>query len=85
MSSATTTTIRVTQETQELLRTLALQEDESIQSVVRKAVFQYSRRRLLQQGNEAYARLRADPGAWAEELEERRAWESTLSDGLDDA
>ena len=34
--------------------------------------------------NRAYARLRADPVAWAEELEEWRLWDRTLMDGLED-
>jgi hypothetical protein len=30
----------------------------------------------------AYAALRADPDAWAEELAERALWDTTLMDGL---
>jgi hypothetical protein len=41
------------------------------------------RRRMLEQANRAYAALRADPEAWAEELEERRAWEATLADDIE--
>ncbi|HEX6677076.1 MAG TPA: hypothetical protein VF486_18860 [Actinomycetes bacterium] len=33
----------------------------------------------------AYARLRADPAAWEEELAERAELEGTLADGLDEA
>jgi len=33
--------------------------------------------------NAGYAALRADPQVWAEELAERRLWETTLADGLD--
>jgi AbrB family looped-hinge helix DNA binding protein len=40
---------------------------------------------LLEETNRAYAALRADPQAWEEELAERRRWETTLADGLDDA
>jgi hypothetical protein len=29
-----------------------------------------------------YEQLAADPEAWAEELDERRVWDSTLGDGL---
>ena len=78
-----TTTIRVTPETHDTLRALAGQENVSIQSVVHRAVSEYRRRRVLTQGNAAYAALRADPAAWAAELEERQAWEATLADGLD--
>jgi predicted transcriptional regulator len=78
-----TTTIRVTPETHAILRSLAGSENTSIQVIVQKAVSEYRRRQILLQGNAAYAALQADPVAWAEELEERRAWETTLSDGLD--
>jgi len=39
---------------------------------------------FMRRFNAAYARLRADPVAWAEELEERRLFENTLMDGLED-
>ena len=41
------------------------------------------RRRLLEATNQAYAALRADPVAWAEECAEREAWDVTLLDGLE--
>ena len=44
----------------------------------------YRRRRMLEQTNAAYAALRADPQRWAEELEERAAWDATLADGMAD-
>ncbi len=78
-----TTTIRVTPETHDILRTLAGHENTSIQAVVHKAVSEYRRRQILEQGNVAYAALRADPAAWAEEMKERQAWEATLADGLE--
>jgi len=78
-----TTTIRVTPETHEILRELAGQENLPIQSLVHKAVAEYRKRQILAQGNLAYAALRADPAAWAEELEERAAWEATVADGLE--
>jgi len=33
--------------------------------------------------DKAAADLRSDPAAWKEELAERRAWEATLTDGLE--
>lgn len=38
---------------------------------------------LLLRTNRAYARLRKDPVAWAQELEERKLWEVALMDGLE--
>jgi hypothetical protein len=34
--------------------------------------------------NEDFARLRADPEAWEEELAERRLFDGALADGLDE-
>ena len=45
---------------------------------------QRRREGMLRRTNKAYARLRSDPGAWAEEMRERRDWEATLGDGLGD-
>ena len=38
---------------------------------------------FLDEVNAAYARLRADPEAWDEELAERRLWDRTIGDGLE--
>ena len=51
----------------------------------RKAVEEYRRQRLLDEANAAYSALRGDEREWQEELVERRDWEATLPDGLDDA
>ncbi len=72
-----TSTVRVTQSVHDVLRTLAHDEGASMQAVLEKAVEDYRRRRLLKETNAAYSALRKDPEAWSEELEERRAWEST--------
>jgi len=42
------------------------------------------RKRILEAANAGFTALRNNPSAWAEELEERHAWDSTLSDGLTD-
>jgi hypothetical protein len=39
------------------------------------------RQQILDTTNAAYAALKEDPKAWRAELEERRLWEQTLSDG----
>ncbi|MDP9380337.1 MAG: hypothetical protein M3Q29_09335 [Chloroflexota bacterium] len=43
----------------------------------------YRRQLLLDRANDGFAALRGDPEAWREELEERAAWDVTLSDGLE--
>jgi hypothetical protein len=78
------TTIRVRKKTVGTLRSLASVRDTSIADLV-DALAEAERKRLFwEQVNASYAALRADPEAWAEELEERRLWEATLMDDLDD-
>ena len=80
----TTTTIRVTVQTRQLLQELARQTDGSMQSVLAEALEQYRRQRLLAAANAAYAALRAQTDAWAELERERAAWDNTLADGLEE-
>lgn len=75
-------TVRVRKETHELLRELAEQTGESVQDVLAKAVEAYRRQFIWQRTNAAYAALRADADSWSEVEEERRLWESTVTDGL---
>lgn len=79
-----TVTVRVNRQTHGVLKELAASGKQSIQSVLADAVEWYRRERFLTQCNADYARLRRDKEAWAEELGERAAWETTLMDGLED-
>jgi Arc/MetJ-type ribon-helix-helix transcriptional regulator len=79
-----TTTVRVSKQTHAQLRLLSQQIGESMQDVIAKAVELYQEQIFWQEVREAYARLRHDPQAWQEELEERRLWENTLMDGLEE-
>jgi predicted transcriptional regulator len=76
------TTVRVTEETHELLRKLAAATGEPLQGVLERAVENYRRERFFAELDAAYQRLQADPVAWAEELAERAELEGTLADGL---
>jgi predicted transcriptional regulator len=78
------TTVRVTKHTHELLRELAAASGEPLQNVLEGAVEHCRRERLFAELDAAYARLRADPVAWQEELAERAEWDATIADGLDD-
>lgn len=78
------TTVRITEQTREILRELAEETGESMQDVLARAVESYQRQRFWQRVNAAYSKLRSDPEAWQQELEERAAWDVTLKDGLDD-
>ncbi|HOB74870.1 MAG TPA: hypothetical protein PKG54_10115 [Phycisphaerae bacterium] len=81
---ATTTTIRIGVETHEKLKQLATEMGVSFNAVIEGALEAYRRQKFLEGVNEDYAKLRQDPVKWAEELEERRLWETTLMDGLDE-
>ena len=78
------TTVRVSLQTRAALQKLAEETGEPMQRVLADAVEAYRRRRFLEGANADYARLRADPIAWKEELEERALWEVTLMDGIED-
>jgi predicted transcriptional regulator len=80
----TTTTIRVSLRTRDLLQELAQMSGSSMQAVLEQALEQYRRQQLLEETNAAYAALRAAPEAWADLEQERLAWEQTLADGLEE-
>ena len=79
-----TVTVRVPSEIRRTLQQLAIESQQSMQSVLAKAVEEYKRNWILQRTNEAYAALRGQPDFWEEEQEERHAWETTLADDLED-
>lgn len=78
-----TTTIRISVRTHEMLQELARTAGASMQEVVERAVELYRRQRILAATNAAYAVLQADPAAAQELKEERAAWDVTLADGLE--
>ena len=78
-----TTTVRVSAETRDIIKRLAIEAKVSIPDILARAVEVYRRQRLFDESDKAYVQLRADPVAWAQELEERRLWEGTLLDGIE--
>ncbi|HTU92958.1 MAG TPA: hypothetical protein VMF69_22950 [Gemmataceae bacterium] len=78
-----TPTISISETAHQILRELAEQTGQSMTDVLDKALDAYRRKLFFEQLNAGYAALRADPQAWAEELEERKLWDATLMDGLD--
>jgi len=77
-------TVRVREETHKALREISEESGLSFAEVIAQAVDTLRRQRLLEQSNEAYARLRREPRAWATEQQERALWETTLLDGMDE-
>jgi predicted transcriptional regulator len=80
-----TTTIRVAMQTRDLLHELAQRSGVSMQSIVADALEHYRRQQLLDATNAAYATLHTDADAWTDLEHERRVWDHTLTDGLEDA
>jgi predicted transcriptional regulator len=81
----TTTTIRVSTRTRDLLQQLAHQSGVSMQSVLEHALEEYRRQQLLEATNAAYAALHADAEAWGDLERERSEWDQNLTDGLEGA
>jgi predicted transcriptional regulator len=77
-----TTTIRVSERTHQMIAMLAREADTPMSELVERAVEQYRRAHIIAEANRAYAALRADPEAWAEVQGERAAWDGTIADGL---
>jgi hypothetical protein len=76
-------TVPVAEGTHRTLQELCQQTGKSVQEIVDKAVEDYRRKAFFMGLDRDYAALKADPKAWAEELEERKLLENTLMDGLD--
>lgn len=76
--------VRISEKAKKTLRELAKRAGLSMHAVLDDAIEAYRRQRFLEDANRAFAALRKDPKAWKAELEERKAWDSTLADGLDE-
>jgi hypothetical protein len=77
-------TVRISKESCNILREIATQERKSLQTVLDAAIEEYRRHRFLQAANKAYSVLKENPKNWKQELEERKQWETTLSEGQRD-
>lgn len=77
------TTVRISKEARETLQRLSSDTGRSLQDLMSEAVERYRRQLFLEEANEAFAALRADETAWAEEAQERADWDETLADGLE--
>ena len=76
-------TLRVSDASHEILRKLARSMGKSMSEILDQAVEDLRRKEFLEKANAAFASLKLDPEAWAQELAERRAWESTLGDDIE--
>jgi hypothetical protein len=76
-------TVAISEASQRIIRELAEQTGQTTTEILDRALDAYRRQVFFEQLKTDYAALKADPEAWAEELAERKLWESTLMDGLD--
>lgn len=77
-------TVRIRRSSHAKLKELAEQSGDSMADVLAKAIDAYHRQMFLEGLNLDFASLRSAPDAWEEELAERRAWDTSLADGLED-
>lgn len=75
-------TIRISDSAHGLLRRMSRAEGRSMLELLDEAVETLRRQRFLEALNAAYAELREDSRAWDAIVDERRAWDVTLQDGL---
>ena len=76
--------VRISSKAKDMLQQLAAQTGKKTEEILNDAVDLYRRQFFLNGTNAAFAALRANPDTWADEEEERAAWDATLSDGMED-
>lgn len=76
-------TVRIDEESQAILRAIKRQEEDSATAIIHRALEDYRRKLFLKQCSDAYSAFKGDKKAWKEEQAEREAWDSTSSDGLE--
>lgn len=76
------TTVKIDKATQKILKELAEKQGVSMQAVLHEAIEKYRRECFFKELSIAVERLKSDPKAWQEELDERKLWDNTLRDGL---
>jgi predicted transcriptional regulator len=79
-----TVTVRMSEESRDLLRELAREANSTQAAVVENALSEYRNKLFWERASADFAAIQADEQAWAAEKEEQRAWDTVLADGLDD-
>jgi predicted transcriptional regulator len=79
-----TTTVRIRSKSLTRLRELSRTKGQSMPALLERAINELVEKEFWADVHAADAALMADPDAWAEELAERKVWEATLMDGLEE-
>jgi predicted transcriptional regulator len=80
-----TTTVRINRQIYNELKIIADSENETMQKIIEKAIEEYKTRRFFQNLNEAVTAYKvANKDECKEEDEERKLWDNTLNDGLEE-
>ena len=74
--------VRISPRAHELLRQLAEEEKQSMQSVLDRAIERYRRETFLRAANADFAALKRNTKAFTQETDDRKVWERTLADGI---
>ena len=75
--------VRISSNSYQILKELARDEGQTMQSLIDAALEDLRRRKILEATNQAFAALKENEVEWKEELAERQLWENTLSDGVE--
>lgn len=78
-----TSTVRISNKSQKLLRDLAKQDKKTMHELLDDLIEKEMEKRFFDQLDQAYLALKSNPDEWQEELKERAEWDITLSDGLE--
>jgi hypothetical protein len=74
-------TARILDSDHALLQELAARTGKQQQEILHEALANFSRDRMLDDMNAAFARLKKEDGAWSAELAERAEWDGASADG----
>ena len=74
-------TARILDSDHALLQELAASTGKQQQEILHEALANFSRDRMLDEINAAFARLKQDDSAWSAELTERDEWDGASADG----
>ena len=79
-----TVTVKIPADSHVTLSSLAAESKRSMGELLADLIERERRQRLFDEADAAYARLQADPKAWADYQAELKSMEGTLMDGLED-